>query len=31
MSVYLANDYGGGYLKANTKGQTISTYPMEAG
>jgi hypothetical protein len=29
MSVYLANDYGGGYLKANVKGQVISTYPME--
>ncbi|GAB2934248.1 hypothetical protein GCM10027075_38340 [Streptomyces heilongjiangensis] len=31
MSVYLANDYGGGYLKANTKGQVISTYPLDAG
>lgn len=27
MSVYLSDDYGGGYIKANTHGEVIATYP----
>lgn len=31
ISVYLSDDYGSGYLKANAKGQVISTYPRQGG
>ncbi|MFD9003606.1 serine/threonine-protein kinase [Streptomyces sp. NPDC059582] len=27
MSVYLSDDYGGGYIKANVHGEVIATYP----
>ncbi|WP_433225862.1 serine/threonine-protein kinase [Actinomadura formosensis] len=30
MLVYLTDDYGGGYLAANTKGQVISTVPSDS-
>jgi hypothetical protein len=29
LLVYLTDDYGGGYLAANTKGQVIKTYPAK--
>lgn len=28
LQIYLANDYGGGYLAANLKGQILKTYPF---
>jgi hypothetical protein len=29
MNFYLTNDYGGGYINANLKGEVIEVYPLE--
>jgi hypothetical protein len=31
MSVYLSDDYGSGYLRADTEGRVIATYPRDDG